>query len=466
MANAIAPFHRLSNGHEVNGRYTRVLRAMRIHFTLAGLLLLVGALGLAYLHMNEFQRIGLNWNLRITRPRDIYDTSTQLKVIVMLVLGVASLIQLRTVHYLYQGEHAGVMFARLSSLMLLLGLPLSVVLWRLELDVPVIPASVIQIGLRGAAVILFVQAILALWYMVRLFSAGLRRAMVVDETAPNRLLRRVRYVVLGLWLLVLVGIGVVLAVMTDWIDLPIARPEPGDLLYATSFDALNEEWDLYPGRDSAQIASVNDLSLVTGGDDMPPVEGGTLVITYGSSETNAIVFSVLDRKFNDMDLRVAGRQVSGPVDNQYGVIFRYRNLDNYYAFLISADGYYSLVKQQNGELEVISAWGITEVIRQGEQANTIRVLAYEDEFMFFVNDQLMPLCLRGENENSMWAEWEGPGICFTDDLTYSYRDESFSQGKIALTAGSSVDLSADVVVAFDDVVITGPQPDAMQVPEE
>ncbi|NLE51818.1 MAG: hypothetical protein GX613_10475, partial [Chloroflexi bacterium] len=37
----------------------------------------------------------------------------------------------------------------------------------------------------------------------------------------------------------------------------------------------------------------------------------------------------------------------------------------------------------------------------------------------------------------------------------------FSQGGIALAAGTSIDLSAPVVIAFDDLTITGPDSDAL-----
>ena len=66
----------------------------------------------------------------------------------------------------------------------------------------------------------------------------------------------------------------------------------------------------------------------------------------------------------------------------------------------------------------------------------------------------MPLCMKGENELSMWASWEGPGICFTDALRYVYEDGAFKQGRLALAAGT-ID-GSEIRVAFDDLVIIGP----------
>ena len=65
------------------------------------------------------------------------------------------------------------------------------------------------------------------------------------------------------------------------------------------------------------------------------------MIKHGSPGTDEVVWSTLDRKFNDVDLRVTVRLMDGPIDqNQYGVIFRYRDEENFYLFRITSDGYY------------------------------------------------------------------------------------------------------------------------------
>jgi hypothetical protein len=261
-----------------------------------------------------------------------------------------------------------------------------------------------------------------------------------------------------------IALGLTLGVLTDWLyEVPVARPEPGQLLYATTFDAFNDEWDIYPGRDSAQIVNSETLSLASTESHAAPLAGNALIVSYGSPMSDEVVWSTLSRKFNDIDLRVTTQQISGPVDqSQYGVIFRYRDKMNFYIFRISSDGYYLLAKVNDGVQEKISDWGVSEAIHQGQAANEIRIVARGDEFRFSVNGQPMPLCLKGTNETSMWASWEGPGICYTDQLTFIYKDDSFKQGRIALAAGT-LDGSA-VAVAFDDLLMVGPDPAAMTVP--
>jgi len=294
-------------------------------------------------------------------------------------------------------------------------------------------------------------------YLVVSFGPGFRS--LLSRQARASAARRVAVVVVVLWVAVGLILGTILAVLTDWlVELPVPRPGPGELLYATTFDAFNEEWDLFPGRDSAQIAEVEGVDGT--------VSNSELVIRHGSGALDEVIWSVLDRKFNDFDLRVTAHLVEGPLaQNQYGVIFRYRDENNFYIFRISADGYYSLSKIEGGIEEKISDWGTTEAIRQGIAPNRIRIIGEGDVFRFYVNDVWLPLCLKGENETSMWAGAERSGVCLTDEPTKVFRDDTFAQGRIALAAGTFD--GSEVAVAFDDLVIVGPDiVPSQQTPEE
>ncbi len=445
---------------------------MRVHLATAGVLLLFAAVGLfAYLYSLEFQRIGLDiGKLRITRPGDIYDTATQLKLIGGIGLAIASLVQLRAVAKLSQTRRSGLAWARVGALMLLVGFPAGAILWvkagsaANEGGMVAQVLSDLSLVVRVAAVVLVIQAALGVWYEIASLLPALRALCADASRESHPVLVRIRHMAVSVWLLAAIGLGAGLAVATDWLyELPVSRPEPGALLYATSFDDFNNEWDIFPGRDAVQVAQAAELGFPTG--SMMSPDGAVLSVKYGSGVSDEVIWSVLDRKFNDFDLRVTARLADGPVDqNQFGVIFRYRNPDNFYIFRISADGYYSLAKVKNGVQEKISDWGQTEAIRQGDESNAIRIVARQDTFQFYVNDQIVPLCLRGENETSMWATWEGPGICFTSTPTGAYHDSTFKQGRIALAAGT-ID-GSEIEVAFDDLVIVGPQPDTSLAAKE
>lgn len=208
-------------------------------------------------------------------------------------------------------------------------------------------------------------------------------------------------------------------------------PEPGALLYLTTFDTFNDEWDLYAGRKAAQVVE------------------GQLQIRIDVSDDGA--FSWLDRLFSDFDLTVEATQLGGPDDNGYGVIFRHRDEHHFYQFLISGDGHYQLIRR-NGpnaltDVTTLNVWRRSEHVRMGQDAtNVIRIVARGDTFRFYVNGQPLELCL---GENAIPATCEG-GI-ETDLLV----DSTFAYGHIGVGARAFSD--PGVVVGFDNMVVVGPE---------
>lgn len=457
MAENIQPFYRVPPA-DSQGHWSKwATRLMRAHFALTGVVLFVSGMALlAYLFSLEFNRLDLRWNLRIESAGDIYRAEVQLRMAVALALVLISLLFFQAVGALSQRGGKTVLLVRLAATLLAVSLPAGAALWwRMDqsagLGVAAQLLQDVQTGVRIIALLLIGQGALALLYWAISIRCSFGVPAESAVTAHGLWQRRVRRLAIVLALGGLLGLGGTLAVLTDWLlELPVTRPEPGQLLYATTFDDFNDEWDLYAGRDAAQVQAI-------------PTEGTqpdpALVIVYGSGAPDEVVWSSLDRKFNDFDLRVTARLLDGPVDqNQFGVVFRYRDENNFYIFRISADGYYSLGKVRAGVQEKISDWGVTDLIHQGGAPNEIRVIGYGNRFLFYINGQPVPLCLRGENETSMWANWEGPGICYTAEPTTVFRDGAFAQGRIALAAGT-ID-GSDVVVAFDDVILTGPDPAA------
>ncbi len=455
MIRASRSFHRLSEAPQAVDWPGRTLRLMRWHCALAGVILFVAGLALAGSLYSEFDRTGLDWSLRFERTSRLYQSSIQIKLLLALALGAASVIQFSAVRRLGRSQRGGMGVVWVAVLMLVAGGALAWWLWNSELDIPGAPVSLVQNGLRAVAAALAIQAALAVGYAIRLSSRGVRAAFALGDAMPDSPVRRLRAAGIALWVAVVVGLGAALGVATDWLfEVPISSPEPGELLYATTFEADTDlkEWDLYPGRDAAAVVAVADLAWDGAAPGEDVLSGQVLEVVHGSPYPGEVVWSSLNRKFNDFDLRVTAQQVAGPVDqNQYGVIFRYRDEENFYIFRITSDRYYSLARVKDGIEEKISDWGVSDAIR--ETANEIRVVARGDTFRFYVNGQAMPLCLRGDNRTSMWSE---PGVCFTSDLQPEYRDDEFAQGRIALAVGT-FDGSA-VTVAFDDLVIVGPEP--------
>jgi len=76
---------------------------------------------------------------------------------------------------------------------------------------------------------------------------------------------------------------------------------------------------------------------------------------YASSEyfiavhlPNTSAVAVPGAQFSDVSIQAEVRLVSGSADNNYGLLCRYQDVDNFYTFLISSDGYYAIAQVTGG----------------------------------------------------------------------------------------------------------------------
>lgn len=238
--------------------------------------------------------------------------------------------------------------------------------------------------------------------------------------------------------------------------------QPGDLIYVATFDAFLDDWQLY---DDGQLAA--------------QVESTALHLTVNTFES--IPFSVTAPTFGDFDLRVRTRALAGPLNNGYGVIFRLQDeqrrrgatwgdlianqVDDlvygepdargYYMFLVSSDGYYQVRREVEGVQRELSTWIPSPIVNQGfAEPNDLRVVARGDEFQFYVNDMLMPLCIPDDSQaRSTYNELTGE--CLGGSMRETLVDDALPVGRLGVVAQSFNE--AGVVVSFDDVVVQQPQ---------
>lgn len=165
-----------------------------------------------------------------------------------------------------------------------------------------------------------------------------------------------------------------------------------------------------------------------GGADVSIEEGDLQIST---SQPGQIWWTNPGQSFEDVVISVETRQLSGPNDNAFGVICRYQSEDNFYVFLISGDGYYSIGKYQAGSEEVVyltedGQFAQSDVINQGTSTNLIEASCIGNELGLTVNG--VPLV--------------------------TVTDPTFVTGDIGLAASTLQ--PGTLLVAFDDVRVSLP----------
>jgi len=213
--------------------------------------------------------------------------------------------------------------------------------------------------------------------------------------------------------------------------------EPGELIYTETFDDSGADWTLYDSNTSSTASAVN----------------GVLRLSVGESQT--LFWSQANPYFGDFDFTVEARPAeSPPTGAVYGVIFRQIDSLNFYAFFISSDGLYKIIRVNDGFRRTISNWHAVPVINQGENVvNRLRVIGYEDTFQFFINDEQVELCIPDspDGESTPLADGECEGGTWQTTLV----DDTNAFGQIGVVIQAEPD--PDAVVDFDNIVVYGPQ---------
>ncbi len=133
-------------------------------------------------------------------------------------------------------------------------------------------------------------------------------------------------------------------------------------------------------------------------------------------------------KFTDVRIDVDATKNAGPDDNDFGVICRYQDENNFYGMLISSDGYYGISKMKDGVHNVLGSDGM-------EVSDAIKT---------------------GANSNHLMAECIGSTLRLTvnGQKVFEVEDTDFQSGDVGLVAGTFDQPGVDV--SFDNFIVTKP----------
>ncbi|MCL2073104.1 MAG: trypsin-like peptidase domain-containing protein [Marinilabiliaceae bacterium] len=80
---------------------------------------------------------------------------------------------------------------------------------------------------------------------------------------------------------------------------------------------------------------------------------------------------------------------NGETNNGHGIIWGFKDWDNYSFFGISANGYYVIMTQTEGVSLTIKEWTKSDIINQNKQRNMLKLLRIDDKIYFSINQQLV-----------------------------------------------------------------------------
>ena len=185
---------------------------------------------------------------------------------------------------------------------------------------------------------------------------------------------------------------------------------PSVVLFEDDFSDTSSGWD-----------DVEDVDGITGYRD------GSYRILINKPDW--YFWSTPGLNYSNVIIDVDATKIGGPDNNEFGIICRYKDPENFYIFSISSDGFFGITKFINGTQSGIGTNDLKfndKVIRLGAATNHLRASCIGDSLTLEVNDQVLA----------------------------DFKDTDLSTGDIGLVASTYADPGTDI--AFDNFVATRP----------
>ncbi len=189
----------------------------------------------------------------------------------------------------------------------------------------------------------------------------------------------------------------------------VAPPDTSDVLYSDDFSDPSSGWS----QDRASEA-VTDYQ-----------DGGYRIFI---NKPEWYYWATLGHAYTDVIVEVDATKIAGPDDNEFGLICRYQNDDNFYYFTVSSDGFYGVAKVKDGSQNLLGMTTMLEsgVIHQGDATNKLRTECIGSTLRFFANETLL----------------------------FEVEDGDFDSGDVGLLAGTFDQPGTDIM--FDNFVVSQP----------
>jgi S1-C subfamily serine protease/antitoxin component YwqK of YwqJK toxin-antitoxin module len=158
----------------------------------------------------------------------------------------------------------------------------------------------------------------------------------------------------------------------------------GSLVYYENFRTNKEAWEIKSEE------SVSELNK----------DGNVSLYLKNNNTTSRYNYVTLDQN-SSYSIESIIQKKSGRGNEGYGIIFGFKDWDNNYQFLISEYGSYIILGQFEGVNVKLCEWTKSSAINLGNQRNLLKVMKFDDEFIFSINGEVVERTkssdLRGNN---------------------------------------------------------------------
>lgn len=190
---------------------------------------------------------------------------------------------------------------------------------------------------------------------------------------------------------------------------PTLAIQSGSVLFSEDFSTMENGWNTWNETDSLVAFQ----------------EGG---LHFLINQPDLISWSRPGYKFGDVKIQADAIKIGGPDNNNFGVVCRMVDEQNFYAFLISSDGYAGILRVLEGQYQLLNENSLqfSADIHKGAALNQITAECNGDQLSLSINGQSVS----------------------------SASDSNFSTGDIALLAGTYAETGVDIM--FDNLVVYQP----------
>lgn len=170
-------------------------------------------------------------------------------------------------------------------------------------------------------------------------------------------------------------------------------------------------------------------------------QDGKIALLLKENKTSARFNYITLNQNSSYSIESTIQNKTGKGNQGYGIIFGFKDWNDYYQFLISEYGSYIILGVFEGIEVKICEWTQSNVINTGNQRNLLKVMKFNDEFIFSINGQVVlnskSKTLRG---NQFGIIAGGSGIYFLENLVVK---EFITLNKIQEEAQGTDDIHSD-----------------------